>query len=72
MGHLKPCLSFGSKVKIFPELHPASALENTCNTVSSAGCENLRTFQVYSQMAENLDQWKVLWVGETSPSDEAR
>ena len=26
---------------------------------------------MYSQMAENLDQWKVLWALETSPSDEA-
>ncbi|CAE7240591.1 Pde9a [Symbiodinium microadriaticum] len=25
---------------------------------------------VYSQMAENLDQWKKIWVEETSPSDE--
>ena len=28
--------------------------------------------EVYSQMAENLDQWKKIWVEETSPSDEAR
>ena len=28
--------------------------------------------KVYSQMAENLDQRKKIWVEETSPSDEAQ